>query len=145
MRGTSNFHWISRQGQTGDAFVSDDKDQVSYKYFRKDGDGTFQISFEEYQDISESVRIQERTDLRWGSSFIVAPEQSEKITKIVFDAFNGDHVEFLPQSDDSNPFISLQELDGSFEIKAKRASEINQTDVQALSKRVAQINLSSEK
>lgn len=126
VRGTSSLHWLTRRGQTGDQFVSDDHDQVIWNYSRKDGDGSVQLYFDESQTIPASQRTEEKNDLRWGNSWMATPRSDEKITRIVLEAFNGDLFAFHPITDHSNPFVELREFEGVIQIKAKKASELNQ-------------------
>jgi hypothetical protein len=125
IRGSSALHWLERHGQTGDKFISDDHEQVIYEYSNKDGSGKVQVVFDESQTIPVQQRREEKTDLRWGSSWIPTPNAGEKITSIMLEAFNGDVFQFQPRTDRTNRFIELREFDGSIQIQAKRAGDLN--------------------
>lgn len=137
VRGSSAFHWISSHGETMRAFQSDDNDQVIWQYgLRKKAYGKFQIFFEESQTVPESDRQEVIDDLRWGGSRVFSPKQGERIRKIVFEAFNGESFEFQPMTDTSNPLIELREFNGTFQIKAKKASKINEPDIRSLTETI---------
>ena len=116
---------MKKAGQTGDRFISDDHEQVIYEYSRKDGGGEIQAVFDESQAVPAQQRREEKADLRWGNSWIPAPNSGEKITGIMLEAFNGDVFQFQPRTDHTNPFIELREFDGSIQIQAKRARDLN--------------------
>lgn len=140
VRGSSSLHWLEQFGQKAHQLLSDDHDLVSYQVSRKDGGGLVQVVFTEGQTIAASTRALPKEDLRWGNSWVVAPENGEKITKIVFEAFNGSLFEFQPRTDNSNPFIDLRLFDGTIQISAKRAGEINVDSLALTTSKVVTMN-----
>jgi hypothetical protein len=124
--GSASIRWTDGPySQCNAGIVSADNDMVHVTYSFKNGSGKFVVDYIEQQDVPAKTRTEERNDLRWGSSFIATPQAGESITQIDFDAFNGDHAEFQPRTDDSNPFIELREFQNTIQIKAKNASDLN--------------------
>lgn len=71
-------------------------------------------------------------NLRWGSSVAAKPQAGEFIKGINFTAFNGDTILFQPQADQTNPFITLTELDDTIQVAAKKSSDLDHEVVSAL-------------
>lgn len=77
-----------------------------------------------YED-GEKTRVEKIATLGWGDSCSAKPEGQEKITGIVFHAFNGMRYTFQPKANYTNPFINLHEFGGgSIRILAMKENEI---------------------
>jgi hypothetical protein len=126
-RGTSYFVWSNHRDQIGYEFISDTNNTVTYHVSVKDGWGKFKVGFSAYKDVPSTNRQDVKTDLRWGSDYIIKTEPTERITQIVLDTFNGDTVIYQPATDEhSSPFIALKEFeDGTIRVRAKHPEEIN--------------------
>lgn len=128
--GSASMRWIEGPfSQCNGGITSVDHDVICYKWNFKNGSGKFTIVFDEEQPVAAKLRTQTVDTLKWGNSFIAAPNDGEKITEIDFDAFNGNHTAFQPRTDATNPFIELREFQGAIQVKAKSASDLNDHSV----------------
>lgn len=130
--GTAQVIWLKKAGEHINASISSDSfGKVICMYNWQDASGIFQIGFKQSKVIPEQERREERTDLRWGNSFMATPENSEHIKKVLFEAFDKVHrYELPPLTQRDNPFITLLAYDGTLTIKARDASELNSQKLQ---------------
>lgn len=101
-----------------------DQDTVYFSWSFKNGSGTYKIVFDEYEPVAATTRTETYDSLKWASSFIATPQAGESITQIDFDAFSGEHVAFQPRTDETNPYISLREFNGTIQVTAKKSSDL---------------------
>lgn len=132
VRGSGSIKWFEKHGQIGADIESDDHNIVICKYTRKDGNGKFQVFFDQTKTEPALERREEIDNLRWGDSYTARPGTGEKIKAIRVQAF-GNTVDFQPRTDNtSSPLITLREFEGTIQIHAKPASEIYSQRMAAL-------------